>query len=47
MAMRSQVYEYTETSGGTIKDNQTSIFTGGLGTKSLSQRKPRKPPNSS
>ena len=33
MAMRSQVYEYTETSGGTIKDNQTSIFTGGLGTK--------------
>ena len=32
MAMRSQVYEYTETTGGTIRDNQTSIFTGGLGT---------------
>lgn len=32
MAMRSQVYEYTETAGGTIRDNQTSIFTGGLGT---------------
>ena len=33
MSMRSQVYEYTETDGGTIRDNQTSIFTGGLGTK--------------
>lgn len=33
MAMRSQVYEYTETAGGTIRDNQTSIFTGGLGTQ--------------
>ena len=33
MAMRSQVYEYTETAAGTIKDNQTSIFTGNLGTQ--------------
>ena len=32
MAMRSQVYEYTETTAKTIQDNQTSIFTGGLGT---------------
>ena len=41
MAMRSQVYEYTETTGGTIRDNQTSIFTGGLEQKLLSQQKPQ------